>query len=512
MIYKPNVGRFKDTCIYWHEGRYHLFSMYMHQRGPDELFRNVWSAVSDDGVHWEHLGPVIADTPFNIWAMAVHPVGGRFIMNHGSFTRPGIQNVIRFWESKDLVHWTYRGPQTDLTPDTRWYHPDSRLDCMDVVTAEEDGRRVWYGYATGPGGFLKSADGLNWEGLPPPTIDWNGLAAPPTPGDEGLFEIGGCEIIDGKIYLLGGWFNYFGFPGYGVFTLIGDTPRGPFRADPAAYRLCGNSGRWVALWARYIRAQPELLINGYMYDGFTYETGETWLPPIKKAVVDRGHLRLGYWQGNEALKGKRWPIEPKRIGLTFPKGGSDCACRLTDRGVEIEAKPEVGSHSRLVLRSHVPTAVAMLDQPLEAAEGLVIEGTVAVTASDPRLVSPSVGFFLEEADGEGTAIILHACGRTEIGEMVFGQDGRAEFACEDAIVPGCAATPGIVPHVPHRFRLLLRRNMFELYLDDLLVQTFNTTHSPDGPGRFPRRLGLLVQNGQGVFGGLAAWRMTLGSD
>ena len=44
-----------------------------------------------------------------------------------------------------------------------------------------------------------------------------------------------------------------GFTGYGVYTLIGDTPVGPFRAAAAAYRLCGNSTRWVALWARFCR-------------------------------------------------------------------------------------------------------------------------------------------------------------------------------------------------------------------------------------------------------------------
>jgi hypothetical protein len=47
---------------------------------------------------------VIKDAPFNIWAMAIHRVGGRFIMNHGSFTKLGVQNVLRFWESQDLLH------------------------------------------------------------------------------------------------------------------------------------------------------------------------------------------------------------------------------------------------------------------------------------------------------------------------------------------------------------------------------------------------------------------------
>src|ERR1035437_9968291 len=133
MIYKPSTGRFKDISIVWHEGKYYLFSMY--SPGIEGDFRNVWMAVSSDGVHWDHLGPVIKDAPVYIWAMAVHKVGDRFIMNHGSFTHPenGKQNVIRFWESTDLVHWTFMGHEADLTPDLRRYLPDSRLDCMSAV-------------------------------------------------------------------------------------------------------------------------------------------------------------------------------------------------------------------------------------------------------------------------------------------------------------------------------------------------------------------------------------------
>ena len=115
MVYRPDVGRFKDSFILWHEGQFYLFSMYT----PDveANFRNVWLATSRDGVHWKHVGPVIKDAPFNIWAMAVHRVGDRFIMNHGSFSDPGVQNVIRFWESADLVHWTFMGHEADSTAD-----------------------------------------------------------------------------------------------------------------------------------------------------------------------------------------------------------------------------------------------------------------------------------------------------------------------------------------------------------------------------------------------------------
>ena len=51
--------------------------------------------------------------------------------------------------------------------------------------------------------------------------------------------------------------------------------------------------------------------------------------------------------------------------------------------------------------------------------------------------------------------------------------------------------------------------MFEFYLDDMLVQTFNTTHEPGGIGRTPVRIGFIVENGLGVFQDVKAWSMSL---
>lgn len=503
MIYRAPEGRIKDAVVFWHAGRFHLFAMYTKdaESTSDLNYRNVWSAESEDGVHWRDLGCVIEDTPFLIIAMAVHRVGDLFVMNHGSLGAEGAQNVIRFWHSRDLRHWSYAGADHDLYPDTRWYARSSRLDCMAVVRVARDGKTDWYGYATGPGGFLRSHDGLRWEGVPKPPIDWCGIQPPPAGTEEGSLEIGGCTEMDGRFYLAGGWFNTMGMSGYGTFTLVADGPAGPFRPDPVTYRLCGNSVRWVALWARFCRTDSETLVNGYMYDGFTYERGRTWLPPLKRAVVDgHGHLRLGYWPGNEALKGR--PIDLNAaaaiplLETATPSIGTG--------GIGFEAQPEVDSRWRL----EVPTALVLLDAPLPVEQGVVIEGTMEAHCRNPRVVSPGIGFYLEEIDGEGTTILWEGFGLTRIGATRLSAKG-ATFTWDDVVGPGCATPAGIVPGRVHRFRLLLRGTMFESYLDDLLVQTFNTTHQPDRPGRTPRRLGLLVQNGIGSFGGLRAWRMNL---
>ena len=137
----------------------------------------------------------------------------------------------------------------------------------------------------------------------------------------------------------------------------------------------------------------------------------------------------------------------------------------------------------------------------------MIEGTIEVTCQDRRLVAPSIGFYLQENAGAGTAILLHSFGRTEIGPMTLSD--RVDFLPVDTIGPGCAAPAGILPHTNHSFRLLIRKNMFELYLDDIYVQTFNTTHAPGTIGLTPRRIGFIAQNGQDLFDNLKAWSMNL---
>jgi len=513
MIYKPSYGRFKDIQVYWHCGMYYLFSMYtkgiLTQGWDDEGFRNVWGATSTDGVHWQDIGPIIEDAPFPVWAMSIHRVGDRFIMNHGSYTRPGVQNVLRFWKSSDLRHWKYLGAEHDLGPDARWYPPESRLDCMCVVPVEDSGQTMYYGYATGPGGFLKSADGLQWEGMPMPQVIWDGVPMPPTDPEDGLFEIGSCARIGTDFYLLGGWFNYMGATGYGVYTLKSPSPAGPFTTDAGAYRLCGNSTRWVSLWARFCHTHQELLVNSYMYSGYSYETGEAWLPPLKKAVVDaNGHLRLGYWLGNDALKGIPVPLDMQRLHLVQPKQAtSDCRLSCWQDQATLWAEPERGSFCRQPLS----TTLAILDQQLDCQHGVVIEGTIRMNCNYSRLNVPTFGLYLEETQDEGTAIMLHGYGQTQIGRFRLE---TLDFDVEDVIGPGCASVAGMSPRdTPHHFRLLLRKNMFELYLDDLLVQTFNTTHIPnrllEPGGRIPGRLGFLVQNGHASIEHLQCWRMTL---
>jgi len=327
------------------------------------------------------------------------------------------------------------------------------------------------------------------------------LQPPPTEEDEGILEIGGCQKIGNHYYLVGGWFNMMGMTGYGTYTLIGDSPTGPFSPDPGFYRLCGNSLRWVAMWARFCQTDSELLVNGFFYDGYTYELGQTWLPPIKQAIVDENeHLRLGYWKGNEAIKGAEFPLND----ASLVRLAGDIDARSVEEGFEIQAQPEVISLARV----NQPTSISVFDKRIPAEKGLVVQGKLCASCKDPRLVAPSIGFYLEESDTDGTAIIFDSAGATQIGKCII-KEQEVEFNWEDTTGPGCASVCGCVTNKTHKFTLFIRGNMFEIYLDDMLVQTFNTAYSPEVPGRFPRRLGFIVRNGIGRFSDLKVWEMNL---
>ena len=167
----------------------------------------------------------------------------------------------------------------------------------------------------------------------------------------------------------------------------------------------------------------------------------------------------------------------------------------------------VGPEHRWIDPHPPPLAVFLLPEELPSERGIVLEAEVSVTCENKLGSTSGVGLFLEEAPHSGTAILWESCGLTRIGQLTLnGADG--EFTEEDIIGPGCAP-PGLQLDRTHRLRLLLRRNMFEVYLDDFYVQTFNTSRIPGSIGAVPQRVGFVVQNGQAVIEGVAAWQRSL---
>lgn len=477
MIFRPEQGAMWDPSVLWHDGKYYAFMMY-NKDGRDGLAApgNCLLATSRDGVHWEDQGPVIDEQSrpdgAHFFKCFVAKCGDKFIMDHGVRRQQG-QDLMRFYQSKDLRHWEYI---TSTEPDGRWYSRE-RWDHMYMLPKEEGKPEAGYwGYVVAVPkqgvdlpAMMQSPDGRKWEVLPPAKTEWGDT--PP----RNHFEYGGCERIGGKYYLIGGTYQG-GKQGYPMSTFVADGPRGPFRPDAEAYRLCGNPNKEVSWLATWVRGKDEILISNYA----SMQHGERapWLLPLRKPVVDKaGHLRMGWWKGNKAIKGKRLALD-KQSGVLNGEG-----------------KP--GSYD-----------VRYLDETFCPGQGLVLEGRIkarTLAPGDPGAAKPTAGFVIQEKSGQAMAVQL-GIGRpedreTHIGRLITGADGQWVFSSEDVTGKGCATVTGIEDGQEHTFRLLCRMEMFELYIDDLLMQTY--THRP-GSGK----VGLLVCNARAEFSDLRAWTMS----
>lgn len=480
LLYRAPEGTIKDNCVVWNNGTYYLFAMYRYeQKARDQdQWRSVWLATSTDGVHWKDVGPVIKDAPFGIYAMRVWRVGDRFVMNHGSFTGEA-QDVLRLWESPDLVRWEYLGPDYDVR------RPDGgRIDHMDVITAEEDGKTVYYGYAVG--GVLRSEDGLKWH--------W--LGELPLSGDISfrvVQEPGGCQRFGDTYYLLVGGFLPGGFE-YAVATYIANHPTGPFYPDYPAFRLNGYSGReLVALWAGYCRLPDETLFTNYVLD----PGGQFWWhAPLKSTVVDdAGHLHMGYWHGNEALKGTRLSETSANPHRVFPDSPGITTFSEKEVAIAAPAFP----HVRWITPDKPNIVCAFAGPVLDFDAGCIVEGTMRVSGTD-GIAFPAAGIALEQTNQEAVAILFGTWGQTLIGRLSYHD--APHFGPADITGFGCATVAGMPAGKACSYRLLIRKGIFEVYLDDLLVQTCSGDN-------LTGRIGFIVQDGKGTFDWPRIWTMSL---
>jgi hypothetical protein len=175
--------------------------------------------------------------------------------------------------------------------------------------------------------------------------------------------------------------------------------------------------------------------------------------PLKTAVVDKeGVMRLGWWKGNEKMKHKRITVKPPAV----VKGGG--------------------------------TAAVMLDNVFDSKVGVILEGAIRLPGEDS---SPRRGVYVEWGKGKGSAILLDAAGRAELGPM--NADGSG-FKAEKKVDRQMTFAN------PARFRLLLKGSLLEFYLNDILIECFSL------PGEATGRIGLICEGKTDAFADLKAWR------
>ena len=492
MIYKPSVGGMWDPTVLYFKGYYYMMSMHFEKTND---WNGMWLAKSPDGVHWEDVGRVLTEDMY-VCKMFAHIVGDKVVINHGSLSRrPNTDNdMLRFFESEDLINWTHL---YDQNPDPAYYHPVERWDHMYVIQ-EDDG---YYGYVVGvpheqfqsAWGMMKSSDGIHFDILPPPQIEWGEVP------QWKMFEGGGCEKIGEKYYYIGGTTAYCRSWGYGLYTFVSDMPTGPFHPDEKAFRLCGFStlpGRvFIQNLAAFCKGEDGEILISNAIDGGGAE--RIFLLPIRKAVVDNdGHLRLGYWKNNEKAKGKQYAIDLHNFELHY-----------STKVIKNEMKQElVLANNTMMAHTAYPEGnqiddydlLIQFNQELNFDKGIVAEGTFCASLNKmnpddtwPACWRPSsVGFFFGETETFGTAIVLEtgdACKRkSSVQEITLGE--ILERKTIDVTDEGCATVCGVDIDKPHSFKLFVRQNMYELYVDDLLVQTFVTMRV--GVSSF----GILLQN------------------
>lgn len=311
MFYRPRtIEKMWDTWLFEREGVFFLFYL-VTEHSPGE---GICLATSTDGVHWHEVGLILPKSPESVWlgTGSVWPSerfaqDGLFVLNFSEWFGPEDtgQQKIFFATSPDLRVWTRLDEETDFSADARWYRVDegqkSRWDCIYSIPRAGGGR---LGYWTAnparrhPGfGFGESLDGLHWQALAPPVIEWGSRASPP------VLEAGAVEFISGKFWMMAG--SYEPYEGrIGMVTLVADSPYGPFHPAERNFFLLA-SPRWTAYFCRFFPTSDGLLVNHHVIS----RHDERAFAPLKRAVVDEhSTLRLHWWEGNEAVKGEQLPM------------------------------------------------------------------------------------------------------------------------------------------------------------------------------------------------------------
>jgi len=457
MIYRPGDILFIDTWHFYHDGTWYLYALKSDTWGVSDGF-NV--STSKDGVHWEYSGRGIDWSEGTwwfgsgaIWKSPFFEKDGRFLCNFSEQPISMTPENICFGESRDLVNWK----RLDLTfqADERWYikshSGEGRWDCIYAMPRSGGG---YYGYWTATPrdfvgfGFGETDDGLHWKALPPPELDW-GSHTPPE-----LVEIGAVEKIGDHYYAMVGSNDY-------MVTFIADAPQGPFRASEKNFDLLKGD----CYFTRFFPTPEGLLANYYLRGRIVREHAHgqvNYVAPIKRAMVDEeGTLRLGWWEGNNALKG-------------------------------MESMP-VLNRSRMG-NSKAP---ALVDGLLDIRKGTVLEGSISF---EDLAQGATPGIWFETVDGPCAAIRILSSSETLGG--VTGRDGSGFTDREMDRLEGWQHIDRDLPLQDEvSFRLLFRHSHIELYLDNYLFNVYSL------PAPFTGRIGFM-DDGAGI-GDLMAWTMTL---
>ncbi len=479
-------------------------------------------AVSEDGVRWRFLARDLLPIPGAHAGFGVVRAGDR-ILYYPTCSDDARGAHFKICASADFLHWEHLGDDYNVLPDRRYYR--ERWDELWVLPEEENGETVYYGYISSevredigaPAcGLLKSHDGLRWEVLPPPVIEWGELPAQ-------HMELNFCEKIGGTYYLSMAGRFYLDNYGYSLYTFAGESPRGPFKPDLESFRLTGASRRNVTWLGHTVRAPEGLLLALWLsaQPEFDLPSDNFGIGPLKRLSCENGHLRLRYRENNDRAKGAEIPACLENLEWAHPAP----AVKTERDALTVEEDGITMSASR-------DGSLVMLNRRFDARAGFILEGHLTARENRGQIAThqpaAAAGFFFESAKNQGVAMIPDTLGVTRTGtfayagrritsEDIYAHAGKAlargrigtpqgtcKFDCEDTVSPlGHASYGGIRHGRRHFFRIIARGGFFELYMDDYYVQTCSL------PDPFTGRAGLLVFDGACRYEKLRAWKIEI---
>ncbi|MGC9349223.1 MAG: hypothetical protein ACP5JG_13865, partial [Anaerolineae bacterium] len=410
-----------------HQGVYYLYYL-TSETAPGDGFG---VATSEDGLTWHDYGRVLEPSDEmvrylgtgSVWKAPDSAASGRFLCNYSEWRQRGdqaVQSIFFAW-SDDLIHWHKFGEEFAFRIDERFYervNEDAqgpwewpRWDCLCGVPRPQGGYDGYWTATpkTGLGfGHGVSADGLHWQALEPPQVDWS------DPPEMIFVEVGGVHQFDQRYYCMVG---DYADTNCGMFTLVSDSPSGPFRPATRNFGLLRNQSKMHTYFTRFLDSPDGVLVNHHtLAEGqFSDDHCVVYFAPLKQARIIDGGLYLGWWHGNDGLK---------NVEVSLSRG---------DDG----------------------------DVQVNADAGILLEGEMVLPGS------LSIG----TADHAGVRIRVSPDGVTEIGPET--RDGTT-FTCEERV--DREMDFGSSP----RFRLLLNHTMIEFYLEDILIQCYTMDGVADG--------------------------------
>ena len=409
MIFKSDTVTVQwDTWCFYHDGTYYLYYLVTEHTGE-----GFCVATSKDGVHWKDHGWAIHQSKKNTYYL-----GTGSVWKSPDFEKTGkfICNYSEHRKDKTgkrtqniLFAWS-----TDLIHWNKF--GDEKMFKVETEHYKQYGR--WdciFSMPRDKGGYWGTwtATGAKQRGTVGIGYSEDGVtwkALPPPVVQPGVGESGAFYRFGNRIHAM--------FGAGGMWAYSADKVTGPYkRARKNALLLA----KWHTYFSRFFPTPDGVLVNHHSMTGERHGGRlikvDTYAAPLKLAVVDKeGILRFKYWKGNEALKGE--------VIKVTPRSSSD---------------------------------TTVMAENLDFGKGIVVEGTVRLPGGkEDKAATVHI-----KADNQNYAVRVLRDGSVEMGtEDESGRNWKRQHGVNRQWKFGKTAS----------IRLLMRRGMLEVYLDDHFME------------------------------------------